>query len=357
MYLMAWRRNWFLGLFVGVAFLSFFWTIYFPGTLYRTLILLSVTMIAAYTGFRFSERDLVIFVAVVVATIAFASLLLAALVPNAAIMPNPPYTGLWRGIFWHKIYLGATMALGCVAYLVILFSPASKYPRPQKLFAAAMLVICTTLAIWSDSASGLVTLTAQVGLFILVLIWLTWGHLVPRWAYWTSVGVTLLGLFLLLINLEFVFGLFNRSITMTGRTPLWTYLLEIYVTKRPFLGHGFGAFWLQPGISQTVQAVVKWGYPIKVSDNGYLDVLLELGIAGLVLVLFMLVVAFRRVIPQAIRARNLTAFFSFFMLVHIVLINISLSYLVQMESFIWFLLVTVLFISAKYSRRPFLLDT
>jgi len=141
---------------------------------------------------------------------------------------------------------------------------------------------------------------------------------------------------------------------MTGRVPLWNYLLETYISERPLFGYGFGAFWLQPGISKAVQAIVKWGYPIKVSDNGYMDILLGLGVVGLVLVLLMLVTGFMRVLPQAFYTRNLTAFFPFFLLIHIVLINISLSYFVEMESFIWFLLVTILFMYTTRGKKPFL---
>jgi O-antigen ligase len=351
-YLNVWRQNWFVGVFVCLALVSLSWTADVPATIYRSFLLLSMTAIAAYAGFRFSNSGFVIFVAVVVGVAALASLILAAFLPRAAIMPNPPYVGLWRGIFWHKNYFGATMALGYITYLVILFSPASQFSILQKLLAAVMLLVCATLVLLSDSASGLITHTLQTGLFVLVVIWLFWRHLIPRWAYWVAAGVALVAILLLLANLEFVFGVFNRSGSMTGRIPLWTYLLKTYVSERPWLGHGFGAFWLQPGMERTIQSVQGWGYPVKNSDNGYLDILLGLGITGLVLVFTMLGVGLKRVIYQALVIRDLTSFFPFFLLVHIILINMSLSYFVELESFIWFLLIVVLFISTKYSQAP-----
>jgi exopolysaccharide production protein ExoQ len=353
MYLKAWRQNWLIGLFVFLALVSVIWSIYIPATIYRSFLLLSVTAIAAYVGFRFSSTGLVIFVGAVVGVIALVSLLLAAILPDAAIMPNPPYIGLWRGIFWHKNYLGATMVLGCISYLVLLFSPSSQYTMVQKLLAGVMLVVCTGLAILSDSASGLITLAVQAGIFVLVLGWLSWGHLISRQGYWVAGGGLALCVFLLLANLEFVFGLFNRSVSMTGRVPLWNFLLDTYIAQRPLLGYGFGAFWLQPGINDAIQAVVDWGYPVKISDNGYIDVLLGLGVIGFALLLLMLGIGFRRVIDQALAVRDLTSFFPLFILIHFILVNISLSYIAEMESFIWFLFVVILFRSTKYEKASY----
>ena len=46
-----WKRNWFVGLYVLLALLSFLWTVYIPATVYRFVLLLAVTAIAAYIGF------------------------------------------------------------------------------------------------------------------------------------------------------------------------------------------------------------------------------------------------------------------------------------------------------------------
>ncbi len=346
-YVTAWQHNWLLGLFVCLALASLTWTVFLSGTIYRSLLLLFITLIAAYIGLQLTPRALVNFVAVSIGIFALASLLLAVIWPSAGITSAYPYQGLWRGIFWHKIYLGATMALGYPAYLVILFSSNLPYTRAQKLLALVMLVVCSALAVLSDSASGLVVFVIQTGLFILVSLWLLWGHRLSRRSYWWLGGGFALGFLLVVTNLDLIFGFFNRNASLTGRVPMWLYVLETYFVKRPLFGYGFGAFWLQPGVNQAVQSVVGWLYPVKVSDNGYLDVLLNLGVAGLFVLLAILVTAFRRVFRIALVGRDLIHFFPFFVLVHIVFINIGLSYFIEMESFIWFLLVVVLFMFPK----------
>jgi exopolysaccharide production protein ExoQ len=342
-YWLGWRRNWVLGAFIVFAVLSLFWTVYFPATIYRVLLLLFVTCIAAYVGSHFSARDLLNFVAIMAAVFALASLFVAVAFPRVGIMNNPPYEGLWRGVFWHKIYLGAMMALGYIAYLVILFSPSGEYHRLQKAGAVVLLMLGAVLAVLSDSASGLVVFAVQSVGFALVLAWLKWGHLISRRMYFMVMGLALSAIVLVVSNLGFVFSLFNRSANMTGRIPMWLHVLEAYAAERLVLGHGFGAFWLQPGINQKVQAVVGWGYPVKVADNGYLDTLLGLGGVGLMLLLILLGIAVVRALRGALAGRDLIHFFPLFVLVHIIFINISLSYFMEMESFIWFLFVVVLF--------------
>jgi O-antigen ligase len=222
--------------------------------------------------------------------------------------------------------------------------------------AALMLIVCAVLAKLSDSASGLVVFVIQTGVFILVWIWLKWGQRLPRRVFAYLGGAAILAGVLILSNLGFFFGLFNRSAQMTGRIPMWQHLLDVYISKHPLLGYGFGAFWMQDGIMEKVRAAVGWGYVVRVADNGYLDILLGLGVVGLGLLLAMLAVGFWRSLSHALAVRDLAAFFPFFVLVHILFINISLSYFFESEIFIWFLLVMVLFmLTSKREDDPAML--
>lgn len=66
----------------------------------------------------------------------------------------------------------------------------------------------------------------------------------------------------------------GRDATLTGRTQVWTSLVPT-VMKSPFVGRGFGVFWT-PRRQDLFQ--------ISGAHNGYLDVLLGLGIVGILLV-------------------------------------------------------------------------
>ncbi|HEY3310234.1 MAG TPA: hypothetical protein VGK00_01220 [Anaerolineales bacterium] len=343
-YLRAWRDNWPVAAFVLLAIASLSWSVVKAGTFYHASLALFVSLLAAYYGMRFSTRELVNFVAIAVGVFALASLLMGVFLPQYGIHAGFPYDGLWHGVFWHKIYLGATMALGYIAYLVILFSERQAYSLVQKVMAALMLIACAVLAKLSDSASGLVVFVIQTGLFALVWTWLKWGQGIPRRVYAWLGGAATLAVAVVLANLDTIFRLFNRSAQMTGRIPMWQHLLDAYIAKRPVFGYGLGAFWMQEGIMEKVRSVAGWPFPVRVADNGYLDILLGLGVVGLGLLLAMLAVGFWRSLNHALAVRDLTAFFPFFLLVHILFINISLSYFFETEIFIWFLLVMTLFV-------------
>jgi exopolysaccharide production protein ExoQ len=71
---------------------------------------------------------------------------------------------------------------------------------------------------------------------------------------------------------------FERDGTLTGRADIWAFLLPLAL-KQPVVGHGFGGFWTTEMRS----------YTSSHAHNGFLDVLLDLGFLGLLVVsLFLL---------------------------------------------------------------------
>jgi O-antigen ligase len=81
--------------------------------------------------------------------------------------------------------------------------------------------------------------------------------------------------------------LLGRNPTLTGRTDLiWSELIPLAL-KSPILGVGFGGFW-----NETI-----FDFYINQAHNGYLDVFIELGTIGLI-VLFIVLLAFYK------KARN-----------------------------------------------------
>lgn len=68
--------------------------------------------------------------------------------------------------------------------------------------------------------------------------------------------------------------------TLTGRVPLWGHLIEVYASDRPFLGYGYGAFWTAERLLDVSE---YFAWPIYYSHSGYIEVLLDLGLVGLVL--------------------------------------------------------------------------
>jgi hypothetical protein len=66
---------------------------------------------------------------------------------------------------------------------------------------------------------------------------------------------------------------------------------------------------------------------------------------GVILLISIIVISILRSLKNAIHTHELVGFFPIILLIHIVFVNFSLSYILDNESFLWFLLVLVSFMS------------
>ena len=74
--------------------------------------------------------------------------------------------------------------------------------------------------------------------------------------------------------------LFNRDVTLTGRTDLWRELLQM--PANPVLGAGFESFWISP-LAERINEGFYFFF--NQAHNGYIEVFIQLGIVGLILVI------------------------------------------------------------------------
>jgi exopolysaccharide production protein ExoQ len=82
----------------------------------------------------------------------------------------------------------------------------------------------------------------------------------------------------------------DKDPTLTQRTIIWAQVVPS-ILKHPFLGYGYSAFWA--GLNgESTQTVLTTGWMEGQAQDGYLDVLLQLGLAGLVPVVLLFLRAF-----------------------------------------------------------------
>jgi len=84
----------------------------------------------------------------------------------------------------------------------------------------------------------------------------------------------------------------GKDPTLTGRKDAWKLLLSW--PMNPWVGQGFESFWLGDRVWQIRQAL--GGFPINEAHNGYIEVFLNLGWAGICFVALLLVSGYKRVI-------------------------------------------------------------
>jgi exopolysaccharide production protein ExoQ len=84
-------------------------------------------------------------------------------------------------------------------------------------------------------------------------------------------------------GIEETVTLLTSDPTLTGRTTVWRYVLYRW-DENPYLGQGYGALWqVGPQIEAYLRHAEVTGWLMNEAHNGYLDVLAQTGIVGLVL--------------------------------------------------------------------------
>jgi exopolysaccharide production protein ExoQ len=85
-------------------------------------------------------------------------------------------------------------------------------------------------------------------------------------------------------------GAVGRDPTLTGRTVIWSAVLSTHTN--PILGAGYDTFWLGPRL---LQVWSQTGSGINEAHNGYLELYLNLGIVGVLLIVGFLISSYRSI--------------------------------------------------------------
>ena len=206
----------------------------------------------------------------------------------------------WTGVGTDKNALGMNCLLfgvGSLFFFVRLFREDSRKNK-KSLFAYAIVLCFTLFLLWEAKsatalacfflASGTMLITeytdkARNPLFLNFLVLVV--ILVPFSAMFLGIGSSL------------VQGL-GRDATFTGRTAIWHYAPTM--VSNPLVGEGYESFWLGHRLEQ-MKILLNQG--INQAHNGYIEIYLNLGYFGLLLLGFLLLTGYFR-IAQAARSRT-----------------------------------------------------
>jgi O-antigen ligase len=193
---------------------------------------------------------------------------------------------MWTGITTHKNVLGQVVLIGGI---YCLFEIIRKW-RNKK--AVGIYSVYLIMALWLLLASPVNKSNTSIALFILgVLLLFGLYSMKSKIAelnrYVVScvviVGIVLSGIAFFhedvaqsVVTASVQAS--GRDMTLSGRTDMWSDLLTI-ASDNPILGVGYGSFW----IGNTHNLWEKHLWRPTQGHNGYIDVYLELGVIGLIL--------------------------------------------------------------------------
>lgn len=248
------------------------------------------------------------------------------------------FDGAWRGVFLHKNSLGAYMVLGAVTSVTILLT---KQRGSRVIYGFAVLLFLASLQL-SRSKSALVFGVASIVISVFFIRY--------RWqGEWTIIGLCVgsaalvtAGTIILGDWVAIVEGL-GKDPTLTGRTLIWEVALE-RIQERFWLGFGRGAFYAPDSpyrIEVGYRFAVNLSYIPPYSHNGYIDLLLDVGVVGLGLFLASCAIALKEAVPRSYRAQDPGDVLGVSLLVLMLLNNGTESFLMTGSNLFWVMMTSL----------------
>jgi exopolysaccharide production protein ExoQ len=165
--------------------------------------------------------------------------------------------------------------------------PASQERKNELWLTAFLLWMVWWNMIESASSTALVALV--VGMLV---VWLVATPVVSH----RFVGSYAVGLVITLFMADVLFNFWDHVLTilgedatLTGRTDLWADLLAMDIN--PVVGAGFESFWMGERLEHIWK--LHWWQPNE-AHNGFLEVYLNLGLLGLVILVCVLIATYRK---------------------------------------------------------------
>jgi len=326
-----------------IALASVAWSVAPVVTLERAVYLTLTVTVAALIWANFSLIQMVRALRDAAVLAALASLLAIVLAPERA--ADALVQDAYRGIFTQKNLLGRFMALGLLA------QATHRALTGRRLFSLASTAVMALLGLTltlSASATGLLVAVGLVALVVGVSR-ITTSEAGGLAIFMTAVAgscAIIVGSSPRLVAIGL--GAIGKDPTLTSRTHIWDLVWQA-LSDNILLGFGYGAFWRGlEGPSGPIWRALD--YPVAHAHNGFLDVWLQLGLSGIIVVAVLLVGTLRRCVGLVLQQQNAEPTALVALLTFIVLYNINESNLFAANSLYTLLLVYV--VLESHQRRP-----
>jgi O-antigen ligase len=238
--------------------------------------LLVTTLFALYLAERFNQRQQMELLVMVGACIGAGSLVMAVVWPQFG-LDHQQHEGALQGLFTQKN--------ACAEATLFLLTPALALPakgRYGQMLRTLYIVLCLAIILMTQSRTGLAITLIYLGFAGCLRLLSGFGRkdLLPLAALLFgatgTIAVAAAAYPLLVLSL------IGRSESLSGRAQIWGAILAS-VLRRPLGGYGFDAFWSMLS-GEATRVFSATGWVVTSAHSGFLNVALELGLAGLALV-------------------------------------------------------------------------
>jgi exopolysaccharide production protein ExoQ len=241
----------------------------------RAISLFGSFLFGAYAFTQFGALRFIRLMAIIGGIAAFCSLVLLVLSPSLANDPSYFVTNAVRGVYSQKNQLSAYSLLNICAALAALFLEKNDDGRVKIALTISTILLFTTLVL----SRGISSIVAFAAVLMLMMVYYDKIHWKARFVigYFILILVMLIG-FLLWTDADDMLSLVGKDASLTGRMPLWIESVKA-IRMRPLLGYGYITFWDPESVrTRYIWQVIGW--PAPGSHDGYLDLMLGVGVIG-----------------------------------------------------------------------------
>jgi O-antigen ligase len=336
--------NWPLLLFIFYAGVSLIWSQNISRSTHTFFIFIAASASAAGLVTIYSRENILKLLFWFTGLAALVSLAVVVIYPQAGISQEFWLAQTWRGIFSHKNYFGTVMSFGSGLFLFAFLQGKIL----GRYFSLGFYFFTSFLVIMSRSATGLMCLILLSGVTLTYFLWFRYRKFLQPKHYIFLIILLALASAIVFLNVDPLLSLIGKNESFTGRVPLWNYLLHDVVSLNPWFGYGLETTWYDREFQIDAGRSAGWGIVVVNSHNGFMDILIYLGVFGLGIFMVVVIQNLIRVFQYAIRSSQPLDFIPLLILMYVLVANITISYFVEFENFHWLLFVMTLFMTTKY---------
>lgn len=325
------KLDWALGFLVILAGLSTLWSAAPDITIRRSFALFGTTLVGLYLAQRFTIKEVVVLLAWSLGVFGVLSIFVSLAMPEYGIMTSGRHLGAWRGVFLHKNTLGRYMSLAVIVFFLLT-------RRRMRLLGVVGVILSLILVLLSTSKAALIVTVLSLMLMVFFSGFRFDQRLVMVLVLVAAVMVSVVGAWLGQNYVEVLASL-GRDPTLTGRTVLWKLTVD-YIFQSPWIGHGYDAFWSSRSLDATfIWGQVGWYAPH--AHNGFLDLMINVGVVGTILFGISFMWTFRRGLRWIRSHRSGIGLWPVVYLTFLVVYNFGESVVLQRNNLFWVLYVFI----------------
>lgn len=280
------RRERFLFLFIGFSVLSIVWSDFGFLSFKRIFQIIAIYLASiSFLLYVDSAEEIIKPFKYILYPYLVLTLIVVIVLPEA----KDPQFQTWRGFTSQKNSLGQ---IGDISVILCYIFYKKENSLKGKTLAVVMLLLSIVIVIGSGSSTSIIVLLFLGGLVSLLSLDVFFKPIGIRRTI-SFITVTFFVFFFIGIMIfspelgTLIPNLFGKDTTFSGRTGLWEYLLT-EVQFNHILGTGYNAFWVPE--SQRILDIYKTFYwPPKQAHNGYIDIFLQSGYIGLVIIVMIFI--------------------------------------------------------------------